>query len=380
MRKVDLSDEKDQKKLTELLIKAYQSANINFLLGAGTSSSAIKTLGNVEKVLTDLDTNKLENVAEYVLFKFLKDIFNVHKTLLEKPKELSNTLLNYEKFISSLNKILLNRKNDITIPLANIFTTNYDLFIEHSFEKMGDYFHYNDGFTNKNKMFEIPVLDVAEFNKIVSCLVPLYGYDTILPNINLLKLHGSVNWEIMQTSSETNLVFSKIEKIIEEFNSIDISKWDKKIEEIIATSNIIKIKKDEYPNISDISKMLNKIGIINPTKKKFKETVMNRTYYNFMRFFANTLEKTNSLICAIGFSFNDEHIKDIVLKALRFNPTLKLIVFIYSENELEQFTTIFKEYKNITLVFDTNKELSFERFSNYFEVTTTGLLDDEKEN
>ena len=51
-----------------------------------------------------------------------------------------------------------------------------------------------------------------------------------------------------------------------------------------------------------------------------------------LRLYANSLEKENSLLFILGFSFADEHIRDITLRAANSNPTLQIIVFAFDDS------------------------------------------------
>ena len=57
--------------------------------------------------------------------------------------------------------------------------------------------------------------------------------------------------------------------------------------------------------------------MILPKKDKFKETLLNRVYYDMLRIYANELDKENTLLITNGFSFDDEHILDITKRALK---------------------------------------------------------------
>ena len=70
--------------------------------------------------------------------------------------------------------------------------------------------------------------------------------------------------------------------------------------------------------------------IKNPTKDKFRDTLINQTYYELLRLFANELEKENTVLFAMGFSFADEHIREIVLRSANSNPTLIVNIFAHS--------------------------------------------------
>lgn len=74
--------------------------------------------------------------------------------------------------------------------------------------------------------------------------------------------------------------------------------------------------------------------IVNPTKEKFSDTLLNKNYYELLRIFSNELEKENSLLVVNGFSFRDEHILDLVKRSM-VNPSLKILIFVYQATAIE---------------------------------------------
>jgi hypothetical protein len=70
--------------------------------------------------------------------------------------------------------------------------------------------------------------------------------------------------------------------------------------------------------------------VVNPTKEKFKHTLMNQTYYELLRLYSNELEKENTVLFVMGFSFADEHICEITLRAANSNPTLIINIIAHS--------------------------------------------------
>lgn len=58
MKSFDITNENENNALKNLLFKSFQSCNINFLFGAGTSYPAISTLGNVENEVQELVEKK----------------------------------------------------------------------------------------------------------------------------------------------------------------------------------------------------------------------------------------------------------------------------------------------------------------------------------
>lgn len=78
-------------------------------------------------------------------------------------------------------------------------------------------------------------------------------------------------------------------------------------------------------------KAYSEIIMVNPTKSKFRETVMDLPFYELMRLFSNELEKPNTILFVGGFSFADEHFSKITLRAANNNPTLLIVVFAYQQ-------------------------------------------------
>ena len=63
--------------------------------------------------------------------------------------------------------------------------------------------------------------------------------------------------------------------------------------------------------------------------------------------FANELERQNTILITFGFSFADEHILQIVKRALSSNQTLTLLLFPYNDDDLKKFEKMFKSYNNV---------------------------------
>ena len=57
IKKIDIDIVEEKDKLLEILQKTTQSANLNFLIGAGCSTPALKALGNTEQKIQDYITN-----------------------------------------------------------------------------------------------------------------------------------------------------------------------------------------------------------------------------------------------------------------------------------------------------------------------------------
>lgn len=55
------------------------------------------------------------------------------------------------------------------------------------------------------------------------------------------------------------------------------------------------------------------------------------------------MEKENTLLFVIGFSCRDEHIKELMVRAARVNPTLQIIIFAYNATAAAQIAGQFKQ-------------------------------------
>jgi len=106
---------------------------------------------------------------------------------------------------------------------------------------------------------------------------------------------------------------------------------------------------DEFKNFINIYN--NVFLIINPTKEKFNTTLMNRVYHDMLRLYSNELEKDNTLFISQGFSFDDEHIRDITKRSL-LNPSLKMLLFAYNEDDANKYKRYFSDLNinNVTIV------------------------------
>lgn len=336
----------NRKELITTLQKAVQSANLNFLIGSGCTLPAIKTLGNIEQDVQEKIKNGEEEDAEKLIFDFLKPFVKSTKSLIDNKlnADHTTTLDNYVEFIGSISKILFERKSNILHKQATIFSTNYDLFIEKTAEQFADSLLLNDGFKRTPSLSNTFNFSTAEFFNTVYNTGNLYNYQVQVPSINLIKLHGSLNWQI----KDGNIVHS-----LEYLTQVE------KLKDSTETAKIT-----EFNNL---------FSIILPKKDKFKETLLKQIYYDLLRIYANELDKENTLLIVEGFSFADEHIYEITKRALK-NPTLKLIVFCYDKKPSE-YESKFSSYNNVEIVYSGKENIDFKIFSAFL----AGILPESNE-
>lgn len=339
--------------------KIIESCHINFLIGSGASKDYLDTLWNIEILLTELDneTEKdkdwyeiLETSIRYWYFdkcirgnlKLINDDFKLPK---EKEEQYKDTFKNYEDFISALNVILLKRKTNLINKQVNIFTTNMDVFIDKVLDKLG--VEFNDGFSGKFKA----EFNTSNYQKSVYKSSAQYDINSELPLFNLFKLHGSLTW----VRNEDKVFYDSSLKILLELDKIKFDK-DDLIELTTVVDKVVNYKTYEelkseaetilsFANYETFKTAYDKLVMINPTKEKFENTTLRLEYYEQMRMYSNILEKENSVLFVSGFSFADEHIQKITLRALNSNPTLLIYVFCFNDKDKENIDGLFSNLK-----------------------------------
>ena len=377
----------------------FQDCNINFLIGSGLSTPFFGTLGKIEDWLTDLEkanNNLLIDENQYIfikaslynayfevamqgnldILKFEKEVTKYLKYTKEEEnlldeedeeiryellksksqKDLNNTFLSYKYFLNTLNHILYERRSNTVSKQVNLFTTNIDIFLEKTLEHLD--LHFNDGFNGIfNKKFSLSNFKKSFYQKSLQ-------YDNIseIPVFNLLKLHGSVTWKMKRYNIHFSrlVALKKIHRLIGkeelkfvEINKLNNEKWEKHQEDLTIDEIIENAEEfDEIPDLSKFSRLYEKLQIINPTKEKFKDTTFNKTYYELLRLYANELEKENTVLFVMGFSMADEHIREITIRALKSNPTLKMFFVAFKESDINRLNEYLenKPYHNLEII------------------------------
>jgi hypothetical protein len=298
------------------------------LLGSGLSSPYLATLGNIETLLAELDmtvlTDSQRKIIACSLYKsYFDGVIEKNPSILRSDPKSVEVLDAYSEFLKTINSLLLRRKSTILSKEVNIFTTNVDIFLEKALEDVG--LEYNDGFNGRFR----PSFSLSNFKKSHFKRSLHYDNTSELPVFNLLKLHGSLTWEMTSNSS---IVFSRDLQHV-----TDIGK------RALPKASIVEVKPDSTleslrascadkvdPALDPFLESYNKLLIVNPTKEKFKHSLLNQTYYELLRIYSNELEKENTVLFVMGFSFADEHIREITLRVANSNPTLIVYVVAHS--------------------------------------------------
>ena len=330
----------------ETLKNAIESCNINFLIGSGLSRPYLITLGNIELFLEKIDQSEdIEPIEKSIIKatlykKYFEEVMLKNLDSYEwegdDEKNYQEVITNYKDFLQNVNTTLLYRYIPIHNKQINLFTTNIDLFFEKALEETQ--VEFNDGFKGRLN----PTFSLSNFQKSYKKTSLHYKNTSEIPVFNLLKLHGSTNWkkeeeEIVLSSFDE---FEEVKHALSEINPdlfLSITN-ESKLEKLVkaAKAKIGKLGEEELKTLEEtLEKFFNaydELQIVNPTKEKFKTTLLNTYYYELLRLFANEMEKENTLLFALGFSFADEHIREIIIRAVNSNPTLQLYIIAFDNN------------------------------------------------
>ena len=327
----------------DILRNFIQSSHINFLYGSGVSRPYLATLGNIEKWLTalaeDASDEPYKEVIEASLYKEYCDgvILKNRSLSYSTNKDFLETKSVYSDFFGICNELMNKRNSQLLNKQINLFTTNIDLLVEETLSKSG--IELNDGFRGTIK----PVYNESNFQISLSKASMQFHKQSEVPMFNLIKVHGAVNW-IEQDSviiSDTWPLW-EIEQALEKIDKsyfMELQNDDgttKTFEELKTEADgiALMLPDDAY---KDFFEAYNIIVMINPTKEKFKTSVMDYHFYELMRIYSNALERENSILFVMGFSFADEHIAQITKRAADTNPTLQVVVFAYSDKDEESY-------------------------------------------
>lgn len=331
-----------------------EDVNINIMLGSGCSTPAIKLMGQtfleyrnekgrkktrqneIDNILKDFDQKYKDNEKNIELFiswlghkiaseknpgKYQKTRNELLKKLInstKKPKSEDDgggVLKTYREFFRKIaeTRLDVSDNNDI----INVFTTNYDLFIERSLD--AENYQYTNGFTSgieqkfSIREFHLRKVDVDERYR--------DKWSPIRPYFRVFKLHGSVNWE-------------------------------KAADEIIQINSYEEIPED-------------KETVIAPSDSKYADS-QGTPYSDLFREFGNLINKRNSVLFIDGYGFPDEHINHLLLQALK-NNDFALVAFINFEElstNKNLFNFIKKASSNAYFISGTENNANAHYFEN----------------
>ncbi|ODA93071.1 hypothetical protein BFX40_09255 [Mesorhizobium sp. SEMIA 3007] len=318
---VDIVEVTADSESTAKFLQSYiQSGSMNFLIGSGASFPAIPTAGNIEQEINALLTGGNEEGASRRCLAFIEQIDSIHAQIAaaDEANPIHGVAQNYKSFLATIDRMLFARKNILLPRQATVFTTNYDMFLEHASSLVPSVI-LNDGFERSSSLSpEFSFTPERYFDRTYRS-GPVYGHQIEIPTINLVKLHGSLSWRRKADS----IVFDP--------------------------SPVPKLTEDQKAVIDEVNGYLQKHFLILPNFRKFHATLMERVYYDLLRLFSKAMDKENTVLIAFGFSFVDEHILDLTRRALR-NPTTQLIIVSFDHASAAGYESKFSKQRNVSIL------------------------------
>lgn len=162
---------------------------------------------------------------------------------------------------------------------VEIFTTNYDLLMEQALEDL--MVPYFDGFVGSRRSF-------FDLRAVEDALIPTHWS-------RLWKIHGSINW------------YQEKEK-------------NRKGEETKKVYRSSEIKTDAS-------------HLIYPSHLKYEES-RKMPYLALIDQLSRFIRKKSSLLILSGYSFNDGHLNDTIINALKANPTAMVLGLMHEKYEI----------------------------------------------
>jgi len=307
-----------------------QDCHLSILVGSGLSMPYLRTLGNIETLLTELDarddlpSDQRQLIKAALYKKYFSDVAAKNVRILTPDAAVQPVLDQYRAFFQALSDVLLRRKTPILSKEANVFTTNVDIFMEKALEDLQ--LDYNDGFNGRFR----PTFSLSNFRR--SLLKRSLHYDNMseVPVVNLCKLHGSISWEL----GSAGIAFSPTLAHVSEVSALSAAAVQiPVVPDGGDLAALIDATTGHVPTAATsafVEGYERLLVVVNPTKEKFKHTLLNQTYYELLRIYSNELEKENAFLLVLGFSFADEHIREITIRATSSNPTLLVWVVAHS--------------------------------------------------
>jgi len=298
------------KELLEMYPLKNGEKNTDFesLLATLNHFISLLVLGDEKKITFENIEISIEKVTD--LIKLLK-IF-LYKQCKDLPtKKPSNIDYPLEVHHNFFRKLLLRPP---TLPRIKIFTLNYDLIIEKALDSLGVF--YIDGFAGTVER---------------RIHTESYNYDFYFPGettegkiervekvLHLYKLHGSINWlKVKRTGS--NICGIK--------------------------QGFVKENEEEYNNL-----------MIYPSPLKEGE-ILGYPYSEMFRHFSFSINRPQSVLFTIGYSFGDNHINTLIYQAISI-PSFTLVIITPSipEDKNNEIARLVKKVKNDRILIITGAE------------------------
>lgn len=332
MHGAHLGDRRGERGVRKDLSRSFQSAHVNFLIGSGASHPAVPLAGQIEREIEGLRRAGNPEQATRRLCQLLRSVQAPSNRLVRgEPNEVEvATLGSYESFLRLVEAILTERRTTVLPKQATLFTTNYDVFLDIA-ARSTPALTLSAGFDGAGAMDGAAAFSSGLFFLTTYDTGNLYDYRVELPSVSLVKLHGCVSWQKNGEHIVRRAVHYELPETTEDAAVLDA--------------------------------FVERYAVVLPQADKFRATVLDRTYYELLRLYANALDRANVLLVAFGFSFRDQHILHITRRALK-NPTLRLVAFAHSLDDRDFYAESFAANNNALIVVGTDgTRLDFDRFN-----------------
>lgn len=261
----------DVRNLT-LFINDQLKENKEYVLLLSELVKAQKSSENIEDILSFLRSLLVVSKGSNVRGLGEADLLGLESTICsEIVKKLHVFLPNLETPYHHLCNWIRSIDRKVAI---EIFTTNYDLLMEQSLEDLG--VPYFDGFVGSRRSF-------FDLRAVEDDLIPVHWS-------RLWKIHGSINWYQEMIESEKKVYRSS------------------------------EIKTDAS-------------HLIYPSHLKYEES-RKMPYLALLDQLNRFIRKKSSFLILSGYSFNDGHLNDTIVNALKANPTAMVLGLMYDKYDV----------------------------------------------
>jgi SIR2-like domain len=185
---------------------------------------------------------------------------------------------------------------------SELFTTNYDVLIERALERLE--IPYFDGFIGSVEPFFLPACVEAELGRKDESIYPPRSW------VRLWKLHGSINWKLVPGPHRG--------------------------QRIVRSAQLRPEVQEEL--------------MIFPARTKYSDS-RKLPFVTYQDRFSRVLGSGEVMLVVLGFSFGDEHLNDIIFRALRHNNRLAVTVLRYAplEGATDSLPAMAAELRNLTV-------------------------------
>jgi hypothetical protein len=266
----------DVKNLT-IHINEHFKENDHYLLLLEVLKEANKDTENIEDILSFLRSLLLVSIGGSVRGLSEKELLGLERDICSVIVAKLNVVFpDQETPYHRLCKWIGSIDRKVAVEL---FTTNYDLLMEQALEDSE--VPYFDGFVGSRKSF-------FDLRAVEDALIPIHWS-------RLWKIHGSINW------------YQETEK----------NKEGKDVKKVYRSSEI----KERASHL------------IYPSHLKYEES-RKMPYLALIDQLNRFVRKKSSLLILSGYSFNDGHLNDTIVNALKANPTGMVLGLMFKTYEL----------------------------------------------